>query len=437
MIGNQKKKAEAVVLGLMVCLTGSALTTPAEAASSEDIDARIAAIEQQQQDLAAQLDKLKKENAELKETKEIAKNNSDAIKSIKDVADRVQFFGMGRISYDHDNYRHYQDENRNSRFYLDLHANFKVNDRWKVGFQSETNPRWKSQVTMDSKGGKDKNGHHRFEQWGGTRDKEWGTIQRVWAEGSVGKVNMDVGRRWRGIGFQNIFVGHETDGITAETAIPGTKLNGELFWLAPTDNGNDFNLYGGAVKGQIGHGLQIQAAYAQLNKGRNDYVGKDYYGAPLYKVTDNGTIDRNWDANGVDNWVGRHATLLSAMWNPMKNVSLIGDWVHTDRNHGHYGYDSKNTYAVRLNYRQTDLNNPGTYQLYTRWFAYPDGGNVGMIGDDEWGSHAPGLKGWTLGFKYVPGKNIEWETFGQWAVDRNGGDRYIRHLVRTQMDYHF
>ena len=429
-----KKKALALALGLTLGVSGTAFAAP-----TEDIDARIAALEQEQQQLAEQLQSLKAQNEKLKATAEQAETNKNDIKSLKDVADHVEFFGLGRVSYDHDNYRG-QDENRNDRFYLDLHANFKVNDRWKVGFQSETNPRWKSEVNIGARGDKSKKGHHRLEQWGGDRDKEWGTLQRVWAEGSIGKVNMDVGRRWRGIGFQNIFVGHETDGVTAETAIPGTKLNGELFWLSPSDNGQDFNLYGGAIKGQIGHGLQIQAAYAQTNKGGNDTVGSGYYVTP-YTINDKGKVDRYWaEKDDMNNWIGRHATLLSAMWNPVKNVTLIGDWVHTDRQYDYYaGYDSKNTYAMRLNYRATDLQHPGTYQVYTRWFAYPDGGNVGMIGDDEWGSHAPGLKGWTLGFKYVPAKNIEWETFGQWAVGHAGDDheRYIRHLIRTQLDYHF
>lgn len=546
MMANEKKKTAAIVLGLMVALTGSALTTPAEAAeSNEDIDARIAAIEQQQQNLAAQLDKLKKENAELKKTKAIANSNRNAIKGIKAAADRIQFSGFGRVSYDNDNVKGYIDQNDNSRFYMDLRAKFKVNDRWNVNFQSETNPRWKQYV--------DTSGKHRYHMNNingdsTDRDKEDGSIQRLWVDGSVGKVNFNVGRQWRGFGFQNIFLGNETDGIVVDTQIPKTNLTGQAFWVAPTDKGYNFNAYGVGFKGTIGHGLQLQGGFAQINKGKNDAIGTNYYsstttggdltgtatlasGAQLnlwghmadgqWQATKDGDSSINfqdiggnfrvtpseWGPDGnptaytakndwgtlnikggqvtgqltgadgkpitVDtsnlkitpevttydpyrNSIGRHALFLSAMWNlPIRNLYLIGDWVHTYRNSytdteyvGNRSYDvkynKKDTYAVRLNYRWTDLNSPGSFQLYGRWFDYPKNENdlVGMFGDKEWGAFQPGSKGWVLGFKYVPARNIEWETFYEVAdtYDKVYGRKdhnYDRRLLRTQVDYHF
>lgn len=67
---------------------------------------------------------------------------------------------------------------------------------------------------------------------------------------------------------------------------------------------------------------------------------------------------------------------------------------------------------------------------------------VGIFGDKEWGALQPGSKGWILGFKYVPAKNIEWETFYEMATAQNTlyghkNETYHRNFVRTMVDYHF
>ena len=54
------------------------------------------------------------------------------------------------------------------------------------------------------------------------------------------------------------------------------------------------------------------------------------------------------------------------------------------------------------------MNDPGSFGLYARYFKY--GENDQIAGDDEWGSTPFGSKGWIVGVKYVPAKNVEWET---------------------------
>lgn len=60
-----KKKATAMMLGLTMGISGTALAAPAT--GDADINARIAALEAQQQQLSKQLNALKKENAKLKQ----------------------------------------------------------------------------------------------------------------------------------------------------------------------------------------------------------------------------------------------------------------------------------------------------------------------------------------------------------------------------------
>ena len=83
---------------------------------------------------------------------------------------------------------------------------------------------------------------------------------------------------------------------------------------------------------------------------------------------------------------------MSAMWNPMKNITLIGDYVLTNAEKEPVdektSIDENTSKSIRLNYRWTNLNDPGSFQLYTRWFDYGRHGNI--MGDEEWGLLKPG-----------------------------------------------
>lgn len=497
-----QKKTTALLLGLTMSLTGTAFAAPTDQA--QDIDSRIAALEQQQSNLEKEIKELRHQNSQLKnQTRSQKKQLSGLSKSVKSELDRVHISGFGRVSWDNDNIKGYTDRNDNRRFYLDLKGKFKVNDDWNFNFESETNPRYANYVMADGTL-KSHNGH----------DDEDGVIQRVWAEGKTGVVNYDIGRRWRGLGFQNILLGNETDGAVISTAIPKSKLTANAFYLTPTDKGYDFSVYGAGVQGQVGHGLQISAAIAKLNIGKHESMGQNVYDTTkTFKVegTDvtikdikgslkgGGTFHgflsnkdgHTWEQEGYGefnnadapfslyygdvkgtanasgtytvtetpseyrNTAGSLGFVLSAMWNPMKNIFLIGDYARTngqDYTVGEWGangytetkYDKHDCTALRLNYRWSNINDPGSFQLYARWYNYARNINnlVGIFGDKEWGALQPGSKGWILGFKYVPAKNIEWETFYEMATAQNTlyghkNETYHRNFVRTMVDYHF
>lgn len=385
-----QKKTTALLLGLTMSLTGTAFAAPTDQA--QDIDSRIAALEQQQSNLEKEIKELRHQNSQLKnQTHSQEKQLNGLSKSVKSELDRVQISGFGRVSWDNDNIKGYTDRNDNRRFYLDLKGKFKVNDDWNFNFESETNPRYANYV--DANGTlKSHNGH----------DDEDGAIQRVWVEGKTGVVNYDIGRRWRGLGFQNVLLGNETDGAVISTAIPKSKLTANAFYLTPTDKGYDFSVYGAGVQGQVGHGLQISAAIAKLNIGKHESMGQDVYAS---------------EPSEYLNTAGSLGFVLSAMWNPMKNIFLIGDYARTngqDYTVGEWGangytetkYDKHDCTALRLNYRWSNINDPGSFQLYARWYNYARNINnlVGIFGDKEWGALQPGSKGWILGFKYVPGQ---------------------------------
>ena len=427
-----KKKATAMMLGLTMGISGTALAAPAN--DGADINARIAALEAQQQQLAQQLNALKKENAKLKQAGKIAKSNKAAIKNLKDAQNRIQIKGFGRMAWDNDNVKGYINRNDFRRSYLDLEGKYRVNDRWNMNFQAETVQHYAKYVTADkdSAAYHPKDIDHKY-------DNEHGTIQRVWAEGSVGKVNLDIGRRWRGMGYNFVFFGNESDGVVASTQLPKSPLTAEAFYLSPTDRGYHFSVAGVGVKGRVSPTLEIRAAYGKLNAGKKDSLGTNYYDANKPYV----------------NSVGSQAFLLGAMWNPVKNIFLLGDYVRTNRADNTTTdwvgsdpvpttYDGKNIYAIQMNYRWPDLNSPGSFQLYTRYFNYPKNENdlVGVFGDKQDGAFHSGNHGWVFGFKYVPAKNLEWDTFYMMATANNTlyahkNETYHHNFLRTRVDFHF
>ena len=381
----------------------------------------------------AVLNQLKEEFSEdLKQMQsQIDKNTSD-ISKLKEDAERFKISGFGRVSWDNDNIKGYNDQNDNNRFYLDLKGSFKVNDNWNFNFESETNQRYARYVTS--------NGDVKYHEG---HDDSDGVIQRVWAEGNIGKLHVDVGRRWRGLGFQNVLLGNETDGVVLDYPLDNNGLKALAFYQKPTDAGYDFSMYGLGIQGPVSKNLQLSLAYAMLDIDKDESPGYDPY-----------AVDKHGKPThpALVNTFGSHGLVLSAMWNPMKNITLIGDYVRTnaakepvdewapDGTRHIFDIDENTSKSIRLNYRWTNLNDPGSFQLYTRWFDYGRHGNI--MGDEEWGLLKPGSKGWVFGFKYVPAKNVEWETMYEIADMYDGtyglkDTQYKRHFIRTQVDFHF
>ena len=92
-----QKKTTALLLGLTMSLTGTAFAAPTDQA--QDIDSRIAALEQQQSNLEKEIKELRHQNSQLKnQTHSQEKQLNGLSKSVKSELDRVQISGFGRVS---------------------------------------------------------------------------------------------------------------------------------------------------------------------------------------------------------------------------------------------------------------------------------------------------------------------------------------------------
>lgn len=328
------------------------------------------------------------------------------VKDLKEQVGKVKFSGMFRATYDHDNGRNTDDvvSRDNDRFYLDLHGDYKVNDNWTVRFQSETNHRYSDKHTTSN-----------------------GTLQRIWVDGYFPESGAwaSIGRSWRGLGFTNILQGGETDGVQAGIPIKGTGLTASAFYMTPSWVGNEQSYYGVATWGSIGHAVDVNLAYekAKLNKGdKYNHKANELVYGPGNTVT--------WKDGGEDTVNYDSAFAVGAKWKVVKNLSLTGDYIQSNAD------ENNKAQEALLEYKGTDLNDKGSFGMYARYFKI--GSNAGNP-DDLWGSRKSGSKGWMVGFKYVPVKNVEWHTmYSQQKMDYAKGDAaFDRKLFRTEVDFHF
>ena len=388
----------------------AAITARAMQASNLDIGAR------------SVLEKLEKEyGSELATLRAQVEQNTEDIRKNREAIERFKVHGFVRTQYDYDKNTDADTLDRGAnRFYMDLRLDMKVNDIWTVKAQSETNRHYN-------------NGHLRGENaMNENAQQTWsghdGNFQRIWVEAQQDGRWLNLGRAWRGLGFQNVLFGNESDGFQFGVPIKGTNLTVSGFWMASTGAGNKESLYGVGLWGAVGHNFDINVAYARSSLGKNESYTSgliDHYEAdpvthrvfPVYRDNDR-TNPRSY------------GYVVSAATNVAKNVRVIGDYVQTDAD------EQNKSVALRLNYKGTKLDDVGSFGVYARYVRY--GANGWLAGDDEWGSTWNGTKGWIVGFKYVPWKNVEWETlFSRQKRDYGTSAEYNRSLLRTQLDYHF
>ena len=388
----------------------AAITARAMQASNLDIGAR------------SVLEKLEKEyGSELATLRAQVEQNTEDIRKNREAIERFKVHGFVRTQYDYDKNTDADTLDRSAnRFYMDLRLDMKVNDIWTVKAQSETNRHYNDGHLR----GENAMNENAQQTWSGHD----GNFQRIWVEAQQDGRWLNLGRAWRGLGFQNVLFGNESDGLQFGIPIKGTNLTASGFWMASTGAGNKESLYGVGLWGAVGHNFDINVAYARSSLGKNESYTSgliDHYEAdpvthrvfPVYRDNDR----TNMRSYGY---------VVSAATNVAKNVRVIGDYVQTDAD------EQNKSVALRLNYKGTKLDDVGSFGVYARYVRY--GANGWLAGDDEWGSTWNGTKGWIVGFKYVPWKNVEWETlFSRQKRDYGTSAEYNRSLLRTQLDYHF
>ena len=404
----------------------------------------------------AVLDKLSAEYApELAKLQKQVNANSKAIKQLNEKTDKFKVWGMVRAQVGNDNglQSNYKDVHPgetwnngspngdyNNRFYLDFEAAMKVNPYATARFTIEKNARFRDGEYRASKFRQDKPLSGIDSDSLESDDNHSGAISNIWVELQLGKNHnwyTNIGRKWNGIGMQNLMLGSQVDGIA--TYHPIENGHGWWFsaqyWKSSSDwtNGTLANAYShrspvaGTINfwGPLGKYIDVNLAYSRIMEHRADKGN---------------TLDNYY--TGAHNFYG-----IDVKAKLFKDFSVTGSYLRSDAKMEDLSWlksGANRSWAVRFDYRGTDLNKPGTWGVYARWNNL---GQVSDIGhDDEWSTRMPtyvnGVRGWSFGFKMVPFQNVEWETFWAPHILENkdatwATGPYRRHILRSWLDFHF
>ena len=424
----------------------------------------------------AVLDKLSAEYAnELGTLKNQVNKNTNDINDLKNKTDKFKVWGMARVQAGDDNglVKDGHNGTYNNRFYMDLEGSMKINDHAQARFTVEKNAHYRDseyavskipqRVTVPTNKGY-KNGGKTIltDKYISGIDKDSllgddnhnGSISNIWVELQLGKNHnwyTNIGRKWNGIGMQNLMLGGQVDGIATYHPIEG----GHGWWMSaqywkPSSDWTNTNVEwttdkdGNAVVDKL-----VAATHRAPIVGSLDFwgpIGKYLDANIAYSRVVDHTSDKGNSADGyytgAKNFYG--VDLKAKLF---KDFSVTGSYLKSDALMDDLTYlrpHADRTWAVRFDYRGTDLNKVGSWGAYAKWM---DIGAVSDLGhDDEWATREPtfvnGVKGWFYGFKMVPWQNCEWETMWAPHLTENNdaswaGGAYTRHILRSWLDFHF
>ncbi|CAG9298228.1 hypothetical protein [Celerinatantimonas diazotrophica] len=403
----------AVAIGCSGSLLGSfaasAATPPSDDAAK--LKSQIEKMSQMQQSYEAELAKMKqlreqyqKKLDDLDKSKEQSQAvvdqtsrqaNNRQYETLKHALDRIDIYGFFRAKYDDDDRSGIGSGSNNKHFYMDLEAKMRVNKDWYAHFQSET-----------------RKGYTVNQSWrkgdAGSSDQD-GTVQRIWVEGTPYNINIALGTKWWGLGFQNVPFGHAADGVSVDYDVV-QNWNVKGFWLRPRQ-GDLISMPNGS-KTNI-RGINVTTTWTDYFKSSVTYAN-------------NGNHDNEQKMNNL--------AALDLQFQVTKDILLRSAMVRTNADEDNISQE------YRIDYKGYDLKDVGSWGLYTRYFDFERYGDYSH--DDEWGSLPGDTKGWIWGATFVPFKNVVWETFFSIQRRNRSADATIdhdalRHLFRTQIDYHF
>ena len=420
----------------------------------------------------AVLDKLSAEYAgELDTLKKRVDAHDKDIKDLQAKTEKFKVWGMTRVQVGNDNglVKDGHNGDYNNRFYLDLEGSMKVNPYMTARFTIEKNARHRDseyQTKTKYKTFQRKDGTFITKEYqstisGENRDdvtmdaNHNGSISNIWVELALGKNHdwyTNIGRKWNGIGMQNLMLGGQVDGIATYHPIEkghGWWLSAQ-YWKPSADWATE------DVNYVEGDSPDKDVVTVERHTHRAPIVGTLNFWGPLGKYLEANVAysrilqhqyDGNRDNGNYGYWTqAKNFYGIDLKAKVLKDLTITGSYVKSDvpldkqawADGGHPDRD----WAVKIEYKGTDLNKVKSWGLYAKWV------NLGCMADlghdDEWATREPsfvnGVKGWYFGMKMVPWKNCEWETMWAPHLTENSSknaDAYHRHILRSWLDFHF
>jgi len=337
--------------------------------------------------------------------------------TVENKLDNVKWSGFVRGKYDSDTSDGHNINGGNKHYFLRLDGSAKINDNWQGFWASETRHDYTSNGWSKLGANQDN-----------TNDGD-GTWFRIWTQGKIGDVGVTAGRAWIGYA-DNAVWGHEATGLWLD--VPTGQFKTSVFAAKPTqgngaitlDDATNTNIYGINFNGDISKKINVNLLLGGNEKHTREYT------VSTTTTDSNGfvheTITNESVRQQMSKWGG---VTVAAKISP--DLKLTGTYAKTNAD------DFNTTQHYRLDYKGTDLNKPGSYGVYARYFKF--GANGDPSHDDEWDSLRRDSKGWMVGVDYVVGKNIQWTNIysDQKVGISDSASEYKRKLIRTQFDLHF
>lgn len=185
--------------------------------------------------------------------------NTQAIKDLNAKTDKFKVWGMTRAQMGRDNglakytsaesdaasaYNSGRNGDYNNRFYMDLEGSMKVNDHATARFTIEKNARYRDsearRYVRVTGNGTDANGNtiailpaasHQGQDGFDYDQTHNGSVSNIWVELQLGPKHdwyTNIGRKWNGVGMQNLLLGGVVDGVATYHPIK----NGHGWWLS-------------------------------------------------------------------------------------------------------------------------------------------------------------------------------------------------------------
>ncbi len=484
----------------------------------------------------AVLEKLQGEfGTEIKRLTKRVDAHDKAIKALENKTDKFKVWGMTRVQMGRDNglqkytssegdvtnetwlptsdnnFNQGRNGDYNNRFYMDLEGQMKVNDHAVARFTVEKNARYRDSearryVRVAGNGSSAGSvltvlpaASHMGNDTAEMDTTHNGSVSNIWVELQLGPKHdwyTNIGRKWNGIGMQNLMLGGVVDGVQTyhpiekghgwwfsaqyyegasnwheqgtidQTALDSkfenslTSYNKGLTELANTTNGNYYctdptnsDWQNSVNKNRLSALSATDQADLLVNNtkytaGRAPVMGLVNFWGPIGKYIDaNIAFGKVIDHDDIFYMHADKAYGVDLKFKLLKDFAVTTSLVKTNAKAPYMNGQSHadRDLAVRMDYRGTDLNRAGSWGLWAKWQQLGTFGDFGH--DDEWSTREPtytnGTKGWLMGFNCVPWKNVEWgtlygimrENFGD--TGWNGKHDYKRNILRTWLDFHF
>lgn len=349
-------------------------------------------------------------------------------------SDNVIFTGTARLRYDDGdinatNPNQRKGDDTASHSHIESWIKGKVNDDWTAIGQVET----EYNMQTDSITAYDGKGFH---------------VNKIYVEGPLFGGTLKAGRYGEFSSYGRI-IDTEVSGLEYTWGDVNKGLSGALTYgrLSHDERNMAGTTFEGKTKdGADSYGIKLGADGKKAGEYTSARLKYNFSPVTAMGVTyghlDNLTVEESYGANGqlLNNYSDDGANMWELGFNTTlaDNLTLMAAYTKSDRDgvYDSVGDEIKNDgWFSELRYKKHDIKDPGSFSIFTNYR------NVGALSTiDATVDYTENIKGWTIGFDYVPIENTTIEVFyinGKQVNATTSEGAQDADIFRAQMEFYF